>query len=84
MEYHVTYEDLDKHWIVSNEHEIIMRFPSREQAETFVEKRYRFLWDTENNSEKEGWLIFDKSLKSAYCILFYFGDKNEITRKTRR
>tara|TARA_R110002020_G_scaffold431123_3_gene641062 strand:+ start:855 stop:1043 length:189 start_codon:yes stop_codon:yes gene_type:complete len=58
MEYNVTYEDLDKHWIVFGDHgthnEIIMRFPSREQAEAFIEKRINYIWDTENNSEKEG------------------------------
>lgn len=68
MEYHITYEDLDKHWIVFTEaviealdckeqdetqDEIIMRFPSRDQAESFVEKRINYIWDTENNSEKE-------------------------------
>jgi hypothetical protein len=52
MEYHTTYEDLDKHWIVSTEHEIVMRFPSRDQAETFVESRINYTWDGENNSEK--------------------------------
>ena len=48
---------LDKHWIVFGDHgthdEIIMRFPSKEQAEVFVEKRINYIWDTENNSEKE-------------------------------
>ena len=51
MEYHVTYEDLDKHWIVSTEHEIVMRFPSRDQAESFVENRINFIGDGENNFE---------------------------------
>jgi len=54
MEYHVTYEDLDKHWIVSTEDNIVMRFPSRSQAEAFVESRINYTWDGENNSEKEG------------------------------
>ena len=61
------YEDLDKHWIVftrqviealdrkeqdETQDEIIMRFPSRDQAEAFAEKRIKYIWDTENNSEK--------------------------------
>ena len=58
MEYHITYEDLDKHWIVSTHDEthdeIIMRFPTRDQAESFVESRINYTWDGENNSEKEG------------------------------
>ena len=69
MEYHISYEDLDKHWIVSCTHEknecakyeelfpahkgykIIMRFPSRDQAESFVENRINFIGDGENNFE---------------------------------
>ena len=56
MEYHIVYENLDKHWVVSTQdetrNEIIMRFPSRDQAEVFVEKRINYIWDAENNSEK--------------------------------
>jgi len=58
MEYFITHENLDKHWIVYVQHEthdeIIMRFPSRIQAESFVESRINYTWDGENNSEKEG------------------------------
>jgi len=57
MEYHVTYEDLDKHWIVSctdgSYIKVVMRFPSRDQAESFVESRINYTCDGENNSEKE-------------------------------
>ena len=76
--YYIEYCEMDKHWIAmkttklidesmgstvtSTEDRVVMRFPSREQAEAFVEKRINYIWDTENNSEKEGWLIFDKSL----------------------
>ena len=65
MAYNITYEDLDKHWIVTRDsqsqlmdktfrHKIVMRFPSRSQAELFVEGRINYTWDGENNSEKEG------------------------------
>ena len=52
--YHVSYNDLDMHWIVSlykedGEHKILMRFPQREQAEAYVEDKI-FHW--ENNFEK--------------------------------
>tara|TARA_R110000824_G_scaffold195638_2_gene378498 strand:+ start:2181 stop:2384 length:204 start_codon:yes stop_codon:yes gene_type:complete len=62
MEYQVIYENLDKHWQVwkmtdstpttNAEHRMVMRFPSRDQAEAFVERRI-IAWGGENNSEKE-------------------------------
>jgi hypothetical protein len=55
MEYHISYEDLDKHWIVSctdgSHIKVVMRFPSRDQAESFVENRINFIGDGENNFE---------------------------------
>lgn len=55
MEYHISYEDLDKHWIVTctdgSYIKVIMRFPSRDQAESFVENRINLIGDGENNFE---------------------------------
>tara|TARA_R100000908_G_C3683225_1_gene100872 strand:+ start:108 stop:284 length:177 start_codon:yes stop_codon:yes gene_type:complete len=55
MEYHISYEDLDKHWIVTctdgSYVKVIMRFPSRDQAESFVENRINLIGDGENNFE---------------------------------
>ena len=46
-EYHVSYNDLDMHWVVSlykedGQHKILMRFPHREQAEKYVEDKILF------------------------------------------
>tara|TARA_R100000005_G_scaffold95912_1_gene79476 strand:+ start:6311 stop:6487 length:177 start_codon:yes stop_codon:yes gene_type:complete len=57
MEYHITYEQLDMHWIVSEvedgKSKIIIRCPSRDQAESFVEDRINWIGDGENNFENE-------------------------------
>ena len=58
MDYYLEYEELDKHWLVikdiKGEHKIVMRFPSRDQAERYIEKRTVAWGRGENNSEKEG------------------------------
>ena len=57
MDYHIKYEELDKHWQVIKDYDgkpmIVHRFSSRDQAEAFVERRTA-VWGGENNSEKEG------------------------------
>ena len=57
MEYHITYEDLDMHWIVSEvkdgKAEVIIRCPARDQAESFIESRINWIGDGENNFEND-------------------------------
>ncbi len=52
-DYHIEYNDLDKHWIAiqnsDGENKTLMRFPSREQAEKYVEDKILY-W--ENYFEK--------------------------------
>ena len=64
MNHTLDYENLDKHWIVtfeSNSNHVVMRFPTKQQAISYIDDRLRIhiqkeikqITENEDNSEKK-------------------------------